>query len=62
MEIAKLYRQGGSTVLAIPKRYLKTLGWKPGDQVKVILVGDDSILIKNSATPNPKQSQHFTII
>lgn len=39
MEVAKLYKQGGSTVIALPQKYLQTLGWKAGEKVIVILQG-----------------------
>jgi antitoxin component of MazEF toxin-antitoxin module len=39
MEIAKLYKQGGSTVIALPQKYLQTLGWKAGEKIIVILQG-----------------------
>ena len=43
MERAKLYKQGGSTVVIIPKNYLKSLGWQRGDEVMVILEGPNKI-------------------
>ena len=43
MEKAKLYKQGGSTVIIIPKNYLKSLGWQRGDEVIVILEGPNKI-------------------
>lgn len=46
MATAKLYKQGGSTVMAIPARYLKSLEWIPGTDLEVLLVGGDQILIR----------------
>lgn len=43
MEKAKLYRQGGSTVVIIPKNYLKSLGWQRGEVVHVMLEGPGRI-------------------
>jgi antitoxin component of MazEF toxin-antitoxin module len=49
MEIAKLYKQGGSIVMAIPQKYLLTLGWKAGDKIIVILQGPRQMsLLKGS--------------
>lgn len=49
MEIAKLYKQGGSVVMAIPQNYLLTLGWKAGDKIIVILQGPRQMsLLKGS--------------
>lgn len=37
MRTVKLYKAGSSLVAVIPKSYLKTLGWQPGDRISVIL-------------------------
>ena len=50
MERAKLYQQGGSTVVIIPKNYLKSLGWQRGDNVYVILEGPNKISYVKQAT------------
>ena len=46
MATAKLYKQGGATVIAIPARYLKSLEWAPGTDLEVLLVGGDQVLIR----------------
>lgn len=49
MEIAKLYKQGGSIVIALPQKYLLTLGWKAGDKVIVILQGPTQMALCKGA-------------
>lgn len=43
METVKLYKAGTSIVAVIPKNYLKTLGWQPGERVSVILESSNKI-------------------
>lgn len=37
MRTVKLYKAGTSIVAVIPKNYLTTLGWQPGERISVIL-------------------------
>ncbi|MDH3348870.1 MAG: hypothetical protein OEM02_12335 [Desulfobulbaceae bacterium] len=37
MDTAKLYRAGNSTVIALPRKYLKALNWFPGQVIEVTL-------------------------
>ena len=46
MITSKLYKQGGSVVMAVPARFLKSLEWKVGDTLEVLLVGGDQILVR----------------
>ena len=63
MERAKLYRQGGSTVVIIPKNYLKSLGWNRGDEVYVILEGPNKITYfkANGSDSLFKPRHHITL-
>ena len=56
MATAKLYKQGGSTVMAIPARYLKSLEWAPGTDLEVLLVGGDQILIRKLTQATPQKT------
>lgn len=46
MTTSKLYKQGGSVVMAVPARFLKSLEWRIGDTLEVLLVGGDQILVR----------------
>ena len=46
MITSKLYKQGGSVVMAVPARFLKSLEWRIGDMLEVLLVGGDQILVR----------------
>lgn len=63
MEKAKLYKQGGSTVVIIPKNYLKSLGWQRGDVVYVILEGPNKIsYFKADGSDSLFKPQHRTTL
>lgn len=46
MITSKLYKQGGSVVMAVPARFLKSLEWRIGDMLEILLVGGDQILVR----------------
>lgn len=48
MQIGKIYKQGGSQVLALPKSYLESLGWTKGTRVQIYLITQEGLLIKKS--------------
>jgi len=64
METVKLYKAGTSIVAVIPKNYLKTLGWQPGEKINVILEGLNKIsyvkLQENDKVFKPAQSITLT--
>lgn len=48
MMVGKLYKQGGSVVLAIPKSYLHSLGWSPGTVIAIYLISEEGLNLKTA--------------
>lgn len=61
METRKLYKQGKSTVLVIPPKYLKALKWAAQDEVTIVLQCNMSLnLSREKAQVDLLKSPHQT--
>jgi len=56
MEFRQLYKQGKSTVLVIPSKYLLSLGWESKDQISISLMPDQTLKL---ARVSPNQQLPF---
>lgn len=50
MEFRQLYKQGKSTVVVIPSKYLKALEWKTKDQISISLMPDKTLKLNKVET------------
>jgi antitoxin component of MazEF toxin-antitoxin module len=53
MELQRVYKQGGSYALVLPKRYLVSLNILPGDYVRLDLISDTILINKVDLQKNP---------
>lgn len=57
METAKLFKQGGSVVVAIPAKYRRLLNWSAGDEVGISLMGNLGVQIIRKSYPGTRKSE-----
>ena len=50
MEFRQLYKQGKSTVLVIPSKYLLSLDWSNKDQIQISLMPDQTLKLEKVLT------------
>lgn len=55
MDICKIYTSGGSSVVNVPIKYRRKLGWKKGDLLYCELT-DDGILFRRIEAPKVRLS------